>query len=177
MSNQVIRSRVVFGDSNFSFGISGLPTVSVNVVGTISAGSYTPQISNDDQNWYDVTVYNPAGDAVTSVTVSGTYRTDVNGYELFRLHPSSDFAGSPAVQYFGYPTPMISLLSEAPLNNDLLALAWQAGTYVANSLVLHGGTFWIADTSTSAEPGVADWTSYATLGAALTYILGLFNQA
>lgn len=176
--NLVFKSDILYGASDFAFGMSGQPTVSVNVQGTISAGHYTPQISDDGTSWYDISVYNPAGSEVVTITVAGVYRTDVNGYQMFRLHPSVDFAGTPQLQYFSYPTPMISLLSEAPVNNDLLALAWQAGAYAANSVVLHDGVFWVADAATSDEPGPAtDWTSYASLAAALTYILNLFNAS
>lgn len=178
MSNLVQRSNIVYGGSDSAFGLSGQPTVSVNVTGTVSVGDYTPQVSNDNQTWYDVTVYNNAGDAVTAVSVAGIYRTDVNGYEMFRLHPSTDFAGATALQYFAYATPMISLLSEAPVNNDLLALAWQAGTYAANEVVMHGGKFWIADVSTTDEPGPAtDWTSYDSIGEVLTALFNLFNAS
>jgi hypothetical protein len=179
MSNQVQRSELKYGDTDYVFGMSGQPTVSVNVLGTISVGDYTPQVSNDNQTWYDISVYNAAGDEVTAVTVAGLYRADVNGYELFRLHPSTDFDGDDvSLQYFAYPTPMISQLSEAPVNNDLLAAAWQAGTYDANEVVMHGGKFWVADTSTTDEPGPAtDWTSYDSIGEILTVILNLFNAS
>lgn len=175
MSNQVLVSPISQGNSASSFGLSGLPTVSVNVRGTISGGNYVPQVSNDGVAWEDIQMFGTDGVAFSVISVAGIYRADVNGYQAFRLHASGGFAGTPTVQYFGYPTPMMSLLTEGLVNNALIAPSWQAGTYDANSVVFHDGSFWVADVSTSDEPGPAtDWTEYTTLAALFTYILNLF---
>lgn len=72
------------------FGLGGYPTVSIQVIGTLSSGSYTPQVSNDGgQTWGDIQVVSAGGTAASTIDAVGLYRIDANGFQALRLNPSS----------------------------------------------------------------------------------------
>jgi hypothetical protein len=76
------------GGSAVQFSV-GTPTLSFQIVGALSSGSYQGQISNDGSTWVNVGVYTSDNALVSTVTAAGMYRVDVNGYQNFRLAPSS----------------------------------------------------------------------------------------
>jgi hypothetical protein len=171
MSNQVQVGNIVAASLGSAIGMAGQPTVSINVLGNITTGSLTPQVSDDDVNWFDVVILAADGSDISSVLVPGLYRGDVNGFQNFRLQPTSDFVGAYCtVQYFAYPTPLLTKIVNAT-DLSLLAPTWVAGTYPANSVVLYSGSFWSNTTSTSGVPGVSGWNNYATIGDLITFIL------
>ena len=75
-----------------TFGLSGYPTVTFQIEGTFSAGNYTPQVSNDATVWGNIPAVKSDGTSSATVNAAGLYRCDVNGYQLWRLNPSSDIA-------------------------------------------------------------------------------------
>lgn len=171
MHTNLLRPSPTIGAELHQWGQPGFPTVGFQVVGTISAGHYTPQATIDGQNWVDIPAISIDGTSLTEITVAGIYRCDVNGMQGWKLTASGDFSGA-AVQ-------VTSTASEEPLTVVLegfsmtqIAPAWSAGTYAANDMVSHEGSFWIANESTTEEPGVAsDWTEYDSIAEIITFIL------
>jgi hypothetical protein len=108
MSNQEQISPLYKGTCTAGFGPCGQPTVGINVCGTISVGHYTPQVSDDGQNWYPISVLLYDLTVKTTITAAGAYRADVNGFQNFRLLPSNDFSGDQStVQFFAFPKAML----------------------------------------------------------------------
>jgi hypothetical protein len=87
------------------FGLSGYPTVSFQIVGTFTSGSYTPQVSNDGEAWGDISAISLDGTAAATVSAVGMYRCDVSGFQIWRLNPSS-VEGSHAITSFAGTEPM-----------------------------------------------------------------------
>lgn len=72
-----------------TFGVSSYPMVSFQVVGTITSGNYTPQVSDDGDAWFPITATAADGTVLSTINAAGLYRCDVNGYQVWRLSPSS----------------------------------------------------------------------------------------
>jgi len=82
------------------FGPSGYPTISVDVQGTISAGGYTPSVSNDGNSWYPVNAQAADGTPTPTISEPGLYLIDFNGFQLFKLVATGDFSGTTSVSSF-----------------------------------------------------------------------------
>jgi hypothetical protein len=108
MANNNLRNanNPTYNGALHAFGMGGYAAVSFQIVGTISAGSYTPQVSDDGATWISVSCYTSDNALVSTVTAAGMYRVDVNGYQVFRLLPSGDFSGNCAVSSFAAAQPL-----------------------------------------------------------------------
>lgn len=67
----------------------GTPTLVLQVVGTLSSGSYQAAVSLDGQTFVDISVYKSDNTLAATITAVGIYKVDMNGYQVFRLTPSS----------------------------------------------------------------------------------------
>ncbi len=86
-----------------TFGVSGYPTVSFKIVGTITTGNYTPQVSDDGDAWYPITAQAADGTVLNTVNAAGLYRCDVNGYQVWRLNPSAGIVANCSVSSVASP--------------------------------------------------------------------------
>ena len=104
-------SNMLFSGSPFTqantptVSANGFPTISFQIVGTFTSGSYTPQVSNDGETWISMSAISIANALVSSVTLVGMYRADVNGYQCFRLSPTS-VVGTLAIYIVGSAVPL-----------------------------------------------------------------------
>lgn len=96
----------VSGGSTPVFGISGYPTVSIQLVGSMAAGEYTPQVSNDGgQTWADIQVVSSSGTAASTIDGVGAYRVDANGFSSFRLLPDENVTADHVIYMFASEEP------------------------------------------------------------------------
>jgi len=94
------------GGSAPVFGIGGYPTVSIQIVGTMAAGTYTPQVSNDGgQTWADIQVVSSGGTAASTIDAVGAYRVDANGFAAFRLLPDGSVTNDHVILMFASEEP------------------------------------------------------------------------
>jgi hypothetical protein len=93
------------GGSAPVFGIGGYPTVSIQVIGTMAAGSYTPQVSNDGSTWADIQVVSSGGTAASTIDAVGAYRVDANGFSSFRLLPDGSVTSDHVLLMFASEEP------------------------------------------------------------------------
>jgi hypothetical protein len=111
-SNLINPANPTIGAVDHSWSVPGFPTIGFQVTGTISTGSWTPQASIDGQTYADITCLNVSGLEVASITASGLYRCDVNGYQNFRLLAGGTLAGTGlAISSVASPTPLTTRLT------------------------------------------------------------------
>lgn len=89
------------------FGVSGWPTVSIQVIGTFTSGTYEPQVSNDGETWAAIPVVAADYSRASTIGATGMYRVDVNGFQVFRLAPT-DVVGTLRILMYASMEPLIN---------------------------------------------------------------------
>jgi hypothetical protein len=170
MINAIFQSPIYTNGDIFPVLINGQRTINVSIIGTISAGYLTPQVSSDGIFWESIDTIAQNIPSEITLNQAGTYIIDVDGWAQFQLVASADFSASCTTQYFILPYPILTKIIN-PISISSIAPNWVAGTYAANSIVIYNGTFWSNTLSTSGVPGVSGWNNYTTLADLLTFIL------
>jgi hypothetical protein len=80
-------------------------TVSIQIVGTLSAGSYTLEASLDGVTFQTIKMANNLSTLATTIAAPGIYRADINGFQCAHLVPSSP-VGTHQVYIFGTTVPL-----------------------------------------------------------------------
>lgn len=95
------------GEASKTFGINvAAATLSIQVIGTLSAGAYTLEVSNDGQTWVGVPVFSTEFANLPTISETGIYRADINAYQAIRLSSSGSVAGGHQIFVWGSGTPL-----------------------------------------------------------------------
>jgi hypothetical protein len=81
------------------------PTLTFQIVGTFSSGSYQASASIDGVTFNNISVYKADNTLATTVTATGLYKVDLNGYKVFKLTPSSA-AGTHVIYFVATSEPL-----------------------------------------------------------------------
>lgn len=76
------------GGATITVGMD-MPTLTFQIVGTFTSGSYQAAASIDGTTFANISVYKSDNTLGSTVTTVGLFKVDMNGYKVFRLTPTS----------------------------------------------------------------------------------------